>query len=141
MNGGYIHDRSLQAPLAQAFEQVGAIVRYQVHSRSCGHTGYSDFTALFPGGQLIAVEIEMTTRRIENDIRKANELEAHELWIIVPNRRVLQASQRRLRQLQALPHLPVFVLTLPLALQRVSDCFPLPLVGRGKQEIKKQSPD
>lgn len=127
MNGGYIHDRSLLEPLVQAFQEAGAMVQLQAHSHSDSYTGYCDLTARFPGDRLIAVEIEMTTRRIANDIQKAINLKADELWIVVPNQNVLLASRCRLQQLAPGPEVPVFILTLPQALKRVSDCFPLSL--------------
>ncbi|TWU21316.1 hypothetical protein [Bythopirellula polymerisocia] len=125
MNGGYIHDRNILDPLVHAFQETGAKVQLQSRSHSAGHIGYCDLTARFPDGLFVAVEIEMTTRRIANDIQKAIDLGADELWVVVPNQKVLRASRQRLQQLAPGPDVPVFILTLPQALKRVSDCIPL----------------
>lgn len=123
MKGGYVHDQVLLQGVAAAFKQAGASLRYQAPSSA----GYCDLTARLPDGRLFAVEIEMTTRRIENDLRKGAEIKADELWIVVPNQQVLRASKRRLQQLASRSEVAVFILTLPQALKRLSDSFPMPM--------------
>ena len=47
----------------------------------------------------IAVEAELTAKRIINDLTKARALQADELWIVVPNSTVANAVKRQLSQL------------------------------------------
>ncbi len=140
MNGGYVHDRILLDALVCQFGLAGATVRCQVPSRPGRRTGYCDLTAQLADGRLIVVEIEMVIRRIANDIQKAVDLNADELWIVVPSAKVLRASKRHLLQMQPSTDLPIFVLTLPQALKRVSHCTGMPLVEQENKEIKKQIP-
>lgn len=125
MKGGHVHDLILLKGIWQQLLAWGASVETQVFSSSESGRGFIDLTARLPCGRLIAIEVEMTTRRILNDVRKAIDLGADELWIVVPNAKVREASKRCLRDLESNKQVQVSVLTQSEASQRLSNCFPL----------------
>ena len=90
----------------------------------------------------IAVEAELTAKRIINDLTKARALHADELWIVVPNSTVANAVKRQLSRLGIRPkECRIYFLTLGKALQRLTNCFPLfptPFVEDGKQKTKSK---
>ena len=121
MNGGYVHEDVLLRPLEQAFRHRGISVFRQVPSRPGRGARYVDLLADL-GHARLAIEAEMTPRRVASDLQKAAELEAW-LWIVVPNRSVREAVQRSLRKQHVPQREPwICVLTLPQALQRITDC-------------------
>ena len=122
MNGGYVHEFILDS-LDKAFREADVAVSRQVPSRPGRQTGYVDLVA-HVGGETLAIEAEMSPRRVLQDLQKAEELGAH-LWIVVANRRVVSSVRKHLRQLRTGKKMDVCVLTLGQALQRVRNCFPI----------------
>jgi len=124
MNGDHIHDDVLLGTLEPALQWRGAETRRQVLCRGEGRGGYVDMTAHVQG-MLLAIEAELSARRVANDFWKAAVLEADLLWIVVPNHRVLSAVRReaKRREIKSPWPGPCF-LTLGQALQQVTHLFP-----------------
>lgn len=118
MNGSYVHELIVQE-LDQAFRKIGAKTETQVWAGTKTERGFIDLVAWI-GEQTIAVEAEKSAQRIDRDLRKAAILEATELWIVVPNRRVFRQVQARLDALKPLSIAFCFVLTLGQAMSRVT---------------------
>lgn len=89
-------------------------------------------------GKRIAVEAELTAKRIANDLAKAMVLRVDELWIVVPHSTVAKAVERQLSRLRVrAKECRIYFLTLGQALQRLRNCFPLfptPFVGERKEK-------
>jgi hypothetical protein len=123
MKGDIVHEHSLD-DLADALASRRFAVSRQVATRMGRDIGYVDLVAE-RGGRRLAIEVEMSARRVANDLRKAAALGAS-LWIVVPNRRVVRAVRRRLADLGVRPTAPwICVLTLGQAMHRLKNCFPL----------------
>ena len=74
-------------------------------------------------GQRLAIEFENSTRRVMNDIHKAEALGAW-LWIVVKNTQLREAVRRRLADHGIRENFPsICVLTLGQAKQRLTTCF------------------
>jgi len=123
MKGESTHEYIL-ATLKESLVRRMVSVSTQVATRHGRDTGYVDLLAEGRGIRL-AIEAEMTSRRVSNDLQKAADLEAW-LWIVTPNARVANSVRSRLRRLGVREKLPsICVLTLGQALSRVAICFPL----------------
>ena len=121
--GGHVHESVLLDGVEDAFRTAGVSTRRSVRVRSERVVGHVDLVAMV-GPRLIAVEAELSPRRIERDLLKAMALDAHELWIVVPNARVAKRVRRALGGRTTRPDMPgVFVLTLGQSRQRVANCF------------------
>lgn len=124
MKGGFVHNEVLVAPLARAFERADWNVDFEVRVRLTDGVGFIDLVAE-RDGYCIAVEAECSAKRIERDLEKGRSIGAHELWIVVPTRRVAGAVLRKLAQSVGHGDRSLFVLTQPQARQRVTNCLPL----------------
>ena len=125
MKGGYIHEHLLLDGLERAFKKRGAKVRRQVSTRPGRKTGYADLLIDLESGRLV-IEAEMSSKRIDNDLKKARDLEAIWLWIVVPNQKVAHSVRKQLEELGVRAIEPwICVLTLGQALERVTNCFSL----------------
>jgi len=135
MRGGFLHNQALVAPIERAFRALGAMTRREVPDGPGRQAGYIDLVA-HVGTRRIAVEVELSARRVQRDLVKAQRFGADELWIVVPCSSRIQAVKREARRYRNRSSRPVvFFLTLGQATQRVRSCFPLfspPNVG-GKQ--------
>ena len=121
MRGGYLHNHVLVDRLDAAWRSVGASTAREIAiTDDYGQiSGYTDLLARL-GPYLIAMEVELSCRRVARDLEKAMALAVTELWIVVPSIRVRRSVERRLQRLGPDPkHGIVFVLTLGQALQRV----------------------
>ena len=124
--GGYIHERVILDRLDAAFRPVGAFTARQVCVDLQGTTCHIDLVAELRSGHCIAIEAELSPRRVMNDLVKAAAIDADELWIVTPSTPNAQAIHRHLLRRSVLPGATgLFVLTLGQALQRVTRCFPL----------------
>ena len=93
---GKFHESFIDG-IEAVFRERGLDAVRQFATRSGRRTGYGDLVVPFPTGKLL-IEVEMGTRRIENDLRKRIELDFPSspawLWIVVPDattkRRILQ---------------------------------------------------
>ena len=70
-------------------------------------------------GKRIAVEIERTAKRIDNDLMKAMSVNATELWIVVTSQKLAEHVLRRLEDVRVRRSDGVYVLTLEQARQRL----------------------
>lgn len=134
MNGGFIHEPVLLGRMECQARSFSARTRRQVRTPS----GYVDLLIEWKQGSL-AVEAELTTKRIGNDVAKAAELGVDELWIVVPNCRVADAVRRKLQRVGPGPGgTGNFVFTLGQAVSRLTDCFPLFSGSMRTEENNKQ---
>ena len=123
MRGTYLHNEVLIDPLDRAFRSFGATTRLESYVNASGVAGAVDLLVEQPQVR-IAIEAELSVRRVGRDLRKAIAVRADELWIVVPNVRLVRSVRRKLSTLPATPiWLDVFVLSQGQALQRVTDCF------------------
>lgn len=139
--GGFIHEKVVLDRLVRAARVRGATVCRQVQAGSGRGAGHIDLV-LARGGRTIAVEVELSPKRVNRDLRKAAAIGADELWIVVPHRRTADAVGRRLAALavSAEGSRGIFVLTLGQALQRIEHCFSL-FSGAHVQEKRNRASD
>lgn len=117
--GGFVHNQLILKPLRQAFESLGADVQCEHRVGASRASGYLDLLVVL-GHHAIAIEAEMSDRRIVNDLRKSSAIGADELWIIAPRPRVAASIRRRLQELPVdLTAMPVRVLTLGQAMDHI----------------------
>ena len=120
MKGGVIHETVMLNPLKKVFRQQNLVVLQQVPARP----GFVDM-AVVVGTHLLAIEAEMTARRVENDLRKAASLKATWLWIVVPNNRVAESVRAKLSKLSVEHRRPwISILTIGQAMERVTSSIP-----------------
>jgi hypothetical protein len=125
MLGGLCHEHVLLDPLEAAFGKRNAETSRQVPVRLGAKLGFVDLVVQLGSGRL-AIEAEMTPRRVVNDLHKAAALEATWLWVVVPNCRVARSVRTQLRKLGVPERRPwISVWTLGEAIQQVVNCFPL----------------
>lgn len=143
MRGGFIHNDVLIASLLRSFEAQEWSCDTEVPVRMGESIGFVDLVAE-RDGYCIAVEAEMSARRIDRDLQKAEALRAAELWIVTPNARIAGAAHRTLHRMDVRIArddagwgsglgqggrdagnygVAVFVLTQGAAAQRVRDCL------------------
>ena len=125
MRGSHLHNEVLIGPLARAFESFGATTHRESYVNAGGVVGAVDLLMEQPQIR-IAIEAELSTRRVGRDVQKAVAVRADELWIVVPTVRLVRNVRRKLATLPTTPSwLDVFVLTQGQALQRVTECLSL----------------
>ena len=138
--GGYLHDNVLLASVEACGCSRGAVTRTQVHAGAGKEAGHIDLVMDWPN-RSIAVEAELSSKRIGRDVLKAMNLGADELWILVPNSRIARAIHRKLKtMLIRLDQAGIFVLTLPQAVQRLSIIFP-PIFEADEETENKPAPE
>ena len=98
MRGGFIHNDVLVYGLVRLFEAEGWSCDTEVPVRMGESIGFIDLVAELDGF-CIAVEAEMSVRRIDWDLQKAQSLGATELWVVTPNASVAGAVRRALRRM------------------------------------------
>ena len=136
MRGGYIHNRVLVESIAQKALQLGALVDCEVSIEVGEHVLYGDLLFQY-GSQRVLVEVEMSSKRIRNDLAKAAALEVNELWIVVPNPTVVKSVRRTLlQQLVSQGMSGIFIFLLPQALQRLDEFSKLNSMVKEGTEIK-----
>jgi hypothetical protein len=127
VDGGYVHDEVLLGPLESALQQSGFQTRRQVFVRVKHRRAFLDLVAESNGLRL-AVEAELSSRRVINDYEKALQWGADQLWIVVPNQSVLRAAKRAWnRRKNRRQEVAIFFLTIGQAMQRVSIVFSVSL--------------
>ena len=121
MRGGYIHNRVLLDPIAQNALQLGFLIDREVPIAVGERVLYGDLL-IQRHSQLILVEVELSSKRIANDLLKAEALGACELWLVIPNPKVARSVRRFLsRQPFKSGTCDLFVLLLPKVLQRLRE--------------------
>lgn len=126
MRGGYLHNTVLLNPIEAYLRRADAQTRREYPVQKNATRGAIDLVATWDDA-LIAIEAELTPDRVVRDVQKALAARAGLLVIVVPTRRVAAAAIRRLR-LNCNPtrkDLPVWVLPLGPALERLRRLFPL----------------
>lgn len=124
MRGGFIHNDVLIAELKSDFLTHGIRVGLEVAVPVGGAIGFIDLFVRLPDRRL-AIEAELSAKRIAGDLGKATAARADELWIVVPTSAVAKSVRRKLSRLGAgYSPLLVFILTLGEARQRIKNCFP-----------------
>lgn len=123
MRGGFLHNDVLIGLLEADFKQRGVRTQREYATNPGRRTGYIDLFAQRDGIR-IAIEAELSVRRVAADLTKARQVNASELWIVVPNAEIADTVSLALERLDPDGTL-VFVLTLGRALERVAGCFPL----------------
>lgn len=123
--GAFLHQHVLINPLLESFQNQGATVHREYPATNGKYIGSVDIWV--EHAQIrIAIEAELTPKRIQADIKKALALRADELWIVVPTQRVVRAIRRKLAKISiATSGLDLFVLTQGQALSRVTNCLSL----------------
>lgn len=119
MRGGFLHNELLISGLDKVFRDHGAQTRHEVQTPS----GFIDLVVMLRSGAL-AVEAELSLKRVQNDLKKALELPAASLWIVVPNGRLARSAKTRLRTISpSFTKLQVHVLTFPQAIRLAVKMF------------------
>ena len=93
MRGGFIHNDVLVNRLLRSFEVEGWSCDTEVPVRMGETIGFIDLV-VERDGYCIAVEAELSARRIDRDLQKAQAIRAAELWIVTPHARVSGAVRR-----------------------------------------------
>lgn len=125
MRGGFVHNLVMVATLAADALSVGCEVAFEVAVKLASSMGFIDIV-IRKAEMLISVEAERSARRIMNDLKKAEAIDADELWLVVPTARVACTVRRRLAEVELKFEKPrIFVLTLGQARQRLALFFPL----------------
>lgn len=122
MRGNPLHNKVLIGGLKKECICLGCCVTTEVKVSGKKRVGYLDMLVEHEGYR-IAVEAELTSKRVENDIWKAMISEMDELWFLVPNKRVECAIRRKLNTLPHPEELKIYVLTLGLAIQELRNRF------------------
>ena len=121
MRGGYIHNRVLLEPIAQNALQLGFDIVREVPIAVGKKILYGDLI-IQRCSQLVLVEAELSSKRIANDLLKAEASGACELWLVVPNPKVARSVRRTLSRQPYKPStFGLFVLLLSPALQRLKE--------------------
>lgn len=122
MRGDFLHTRVLVAQVAELLYAFGAVVHLEHYTRMEGSFGYVDILARL-GSYTIVCEAELSPDRAPKDVEKARALNADLLLIVVPQKRVGEAIDRRLKELPTRDirssGLEIWVLPLGPALQRL----------------------
>jgi len=126
MRGGFLHNTALLNPIEAYLRRRGAQTCREYPVQNSITRGAIDLVATW-NDAVIAIEAELTPDRVVRDVHKAHAIEADLLVIVVPTRRVAAAVIRRLRLNcnHARKDLPVWVLPLGPALERLRRLFPL----------------
>ena len=120
-----MHNHVLLEPIEEHFRGCGATVHHEHPTRPGRSARFLDLHVRL-NGRVIAVEAELSVKRVCADVEKAREVGAQLLLIVVPTRRVARTAVARLHEARVLSgDLAVWVLPLGRALQRLRDCFPL----------------
>lgn len=124
-SGGFVHNRVLLDPIQDAALRLGASAQREVATGRGRHGRYGDLLIQL-GSHQILVEAELSSKRIANDLAKAEQFQSTELWIVVPTSRVARSVRQELLRLSVPPNKPgLFVLLLPQALERLMSLFSL----------------
>ncbi len=128
MRGGVFHEMILDR-IEATFQSKGLRTRRQVLAQRQGRTtGYIDLVVYGSDcKQVLLVEVEMTKKRVMNDVQKRRDMgigEAAILWIVVPNKGLSQSIERLLYSHEIDATEPIFVWTIFEALQQIEDKNP-----------------
>lgn len=122
MRGGFLHNQVLLAPIEAYFRQVGAAV-YPEHPVP-GAWGAVDLFVEYRHHR-VAVEAELTPRRVQRDIEKARALNASVLLIVMPTNSLASQAKARLVGAVRVPGMRIVIRPLGPALAWVERSFPM----------------
>ena len=138
MRGGYLHNMLLIGSVQEECARRGINTATEVKVSDGNRTGYIDLVMEIDGYR-IAVEAELTSKRIEKDLWKARLARVDELWVLVPNKRVEKSLRRTLARLpRPSEKLAIYVLPLGGALKELSNRFPLIFIPNQTQKTNKE---
>ena len=138
MRGGYLHNTLLIGAVQEDCSRQGIKTATEVKVSDGNRTGYIDLV-MEVDGYRIAVEAELTSKRIEKDVWKASVAHVDELWVLVPNKRVEKSLRGTLARLpRSSKDLTIYVLPLGRALRELSNRFPLIFMPNQTQKTNKE---
>lgn len=123
MRGGWLHREGLLVPAAELFQRFGATVIWEHPAAKGRSAGYVDLLIVYLCLRIV-IEAELSSRRVEADLRKARQLAADLLIFLVPTHRVGSSIHDKLAAITApeLPSpLPIWILTPGLLQQRIAN--------------------
>lgn len=128
MKGQFLHNQVIIATLLLALNALGYRVQLEHPARPGQRPPAVDLFVVVRGRRTV-IEVECSAVRVSNDLRKAQELSADLLIIVVPHARVKKAVQSALKQLHRVagedrPKPQVEVLTLGAALRWIGNNCP-----------------
>ncbi|PCJ56439.1 MAG: hypothetical protein COA73_12135 [Candidatus Hydrogenedentota bacterium] len=125
--GQHLHNKVLLKPVEETFQDFVWETIREFYVRDEHFTGFIDLLAI-KDDTTIAVEIELSSRRVLRDVRKAEIANTDELWIVVPNSVVARQVKRALQNQKIkginMKKNSIFICTKSTAISRVSNCFP-----------------
>lgn len=116
MRGDFLHNEILVECPARALERLGAGIRREYPVRRGRHPRFVDSCAELNGRRII-LEGESRFARVPNDIRKAETLRAHALFIVTPTSRIARIFHQRLSRMATPRDLKIVVLSVGAVLQ------------------------
>ena len=138
MRGGYLHNMLLIGSVQEECERRDIKTATEGKVSDGIRTGYIDLVIEGDGYQ-IAVEAELTSKRIDKDMWKARLARVDELWLLVPNKRIEKSLRRRLARLpRPSEELAIYVLPLGGALKELSNRFSLIFMPNQTQKTNKE---
>lgn len=130
MKGGYLHNQAIADELVTTLEQLGARVQTEYPVRPGSRSPAVDIYAELAGLR-IACEIELSPRRVRNDIAKGEALGVDLVLIVTATASQAAAIKRRLGDTQQ-SQMQVRVMPLGAASRYLSELSPvLPLSNEG----------
>lgn len=122
MRGAFLHNYMVKQ-LEDAFWKAGAKASCEYPTRSGRHPGFVDLFIEWDFQRIVG-EVELSAQRVENDVAKAQELQAQVLLIVVPSTSVATAVRREILRIQAQSAMVrpvIYVLHLGSAIQLITD--------------------
>ena len=120
--GGYLHNHILLDPIEASFLARGASASREYPVKLERRLGFVDLFILL-GCLRIALEAELSPKRVNKDVEKAAALQVHWLLIVTPRQRVAQACERLLLGIKPRPNFPIIFLTVGTALEWIANDF------------------
>lgn len=131
MTGDFIHEAVILDGLEQIFQDF-AVTHRNYHVAN----GFIDLL-IDQGTNRTAIEAELTPKRVANDVAKAIQAQAYELWIVTPTASLMRRV-KALKLLRTTPNISTFVLTVGTAKARALNCFSLFSTPMRKPEEKQK---
>lgn len=134
MRGGFLHNSVLLDPIEKHFSDLGAEVHREFRIPSSRILGFVDLYVEL-GNLRVCCEAELSPDRVFGDVRKAIEVAAVELLIVVPHAGLARSIRNRLKPRPGgLARPRIVVLPLGAALHHVRNAFPFspPVIPPGK---------
>lgn len=140
-HGGPTHNEALLRPVEEECHRLGARTTREARVGLGRHAMRVDLLVEPKDGRLV-VEGELGAKRVINAVLKARILEADALLVVLPNRRVVQAAQRRLDRLSTSESrgCRIFLLTVGEAVHRLSSIFDFMTSAVSHVSSSQQSP-